>query len=218
MQRLLIVALTVLVFGAGYGVRFWIERDRPLPPPPPEGLGSEFARPPAVAPANAKDAKRGKGVNRASLAADIEKARPNIDAYRKRLTELDAEFDRGIMAILTDEQREKYVARQKRDEERRTKQEAREAADTSPLSDARILQLQQIPLFNVLWSVSITPRLARLNRDLKLDELQQAKARDLLLTRRDQFLALVDSLPPPTVSLSLLASRAERLGELPADK
>jgi hypothetical protein len=216
MQRLLIVALTVLVFGAGYGVRFWIERDRPVPPPP-EGLGSEFARPAAPATADAKESQR-KGVDRASLVADIEKARPNIDLYRKRLAALDAEFDRGIMAILTAEQREKYLSRQKRFEKRRTQAEAREAADMHPLSDERILQLQQAPLFNVLWTVSVTPRLARLNSDLKLDELQQAKVRDLLLTRRDQFLALVDSLPPPTVSLSLLASRSERLGEIPAGK
>jgi hypothetical protein len=211
MQRLLVAILTVLVFGAGYAARLWIEKDQPVPPPP-EALGSEFSRTtPATTPA-AKDAKKS-GVNRANLVSDIEKARPNIEAYRKRLAELDVEFDRGIMALLSAEQRDKYIARQKRDEKKRNQREAREAADTTPLSDEQILRLQQIPLFNVLWSITITPRLERLNRDLKLDAAQQASVRELLLARREKFLALVDTSPPPTVSLSLLATRSQKLGE-----
>ena len=223
MQRLLIAALTVLVFGAGFLTRVWTEHARPVPPPP-VALGSEFNRNPAPLAADPKALPRPPGrerepaINRAALIADIEKARPQIEAYRKRLDALDAEFDRELGAILTAEQREKYAARQKRYAERRTSREAREAADSVPLSDEQILRLQQIPLFNVLWSVSVSSRFERLNRDLKLDEAQQRRARELLLARREKFLALVDSSPPPTVTLSLLATRAQKLGELPAAK
>ena len=217
MQRLLIAVLTVLVFGAGYTARLWTERNKPVPPPP-AALGSEFIRAPAPRPANPADAKRPSGVNRTRLIGDIEKARPNIAVYRVRLGELDAEFDRGIMALLSPEQQEKYVARQRRNEKRRSEREARDAADATPLSDEQILRLQQIPLFNVLWSITISPRLDWLNRDLNLDPVQQDRIRDLLLARREKFIALVDSAPPPTVSLSLLATRAQMLGEPASDK
>jgi hypothetical protein len=212
MHRVSIAILTVLVFGAGYAARLWTERNRPVPPPP-AALGSEFTRQEAPPPADKKDGKRSEGVDRASLTREIEKARPQIDAYRARLQELDAELDRGLIFILTGEQREKYIARQKRIEERRLSREAKQAADPAPLSDEQILRLQQVPLFNVLWSITVTARLERLDRDLNLDAAQEAKARELLMARRDKFLALVDSSPPPTVSLSELATRTRKLGD-----
>jgi hypothetical protein len=220
MNRLLIAVLTVMVFGAGYAARLWTERDRPVPPPP-EAIGSEFTRPPAPHPADkkspeAKEHKNEPVVNRATLVTDIEKARPKIEAYRKQLQQLDADFDHQLMGILTPEQQAKYIQRQKRNQERRVTREAREAADPTPLSDEQILRLQQVPLFNVLWSVTITARLERLHRDLKLEPAQQDRVRELLLVRRERFLALVDSSPPPTVSLSELATRTRKLAEPPA--
>jgi len=210
MSRLLIAVLTVLIFGAGYATRRWNEHERPVPPPP-HAVGSEFTRVPATSSGD-KDVRKAVSVNRQNLVADIEKARPNIESYRKQLHELDTEFDRQIMAILTPEQQAKFLQRQKRNEDRRMTREAKEAADPTPLSDEQILRLQQIPLFNVLWSITVTSRLERLNRDLKLDSAQEDRARELLLARREKFLALVDSSPPPTVSLSELASRAQKLG------
>lgn len=220
-QRLLIAALTVLVFGAGYLVRTWTDDDLPVPAPPLP-LGSEFSRGPAAVVPFAKGAAKAQPrefeqpVNRAALITDIEKARPQIEVYRRRLDELDAEFDRALASLLNAEQLEKFAARQKRLAERRVTREAHEAADPSPLSDEQILRLQQMPLFNVLWSITISARLERLNRDLKLDAPQQARAHELLLARRDKFLALVDSSPPPTVTLSLLASRAQKVSAPPA--
>ncbi len=220
MNRLPIAVLTVMVFGAGYAARLWTERDRPVPPPP-EAIGSEFTRP-AVNPAPGKKGRDGKDwkgqpvVNRATLASDIEKARPKIEAYRKQMHQLDADFDRDLMALLSPDQQQKFTQRQKRNQERRVTREAAEAADQTPLSDEQILRLQQVPLFNVLWSITITARLERLTRDLKLDSAQQERARELLLARRDRFLALVDSSPPPTVSLSELATRTRKLAEAPA--
>jgi hypothetical protein len=214
MQRLLIAALTVVVFAAGFMARMWTERDRPVPPPP-VSLGEEFKTPrgPQTAESKAKDRSSKDAVNRSRLIADIEKVRPQIEAYRKRIDEIDGEFDRDFMAILSAEQRERYLARQKRMAEGRAKRDAREAADTSPLSDEQILRLQQFPLFDVLWKVAITARLERLTRDMKLDEAQVAKSRALLITRRDKFLLLVDNAPPPTITLSELARQTRKLAE-----
>jgi hypothetical protein len=120
--------------------------------------------------------------------------------------------------LLTPEQREKFDARQKRLAERRAKDEAREAADTALLTDEQLFQLQQRPLWNVLWSVSLDARYERLHKDLKFDERQAAKVKELYRQRRDQFIALVDSVPPPTITLSQLAAQAATIGGDPTKK
>jgi len=217
-QRLLIAIFTVLVFGAGFAARMWTEGDSAMPPPP-AAIGSEFvhsqAGPPAAG-ATKPDSKSPQTLNRAKIIADIEKLRPQIDAYRTRLDQMDAEFERGLVALLSPEQKERYDARQKRAAEGRAKHDAREAADPSPLSDEQIRRLQEMPLGEVLWKVSISARIERLNRDLKFDELQQAKVRELLTIRRDKFLALVDSTPPPSITLSQLATQTQKLAPPPA--
>jgi hypothetical protein len=211
-QRVLIVFFTALVFGAGFAARAWTEGDRALPPPP-AAPGSEFVRS-AATPAPTPDPKNNaKPTDRAKLIADIERLRPQIDAYRKRMDQIATEFDAALLPVLTPEQQAKYVAQQKKNAERRAQGEARDAADTGPLSDEQIFQLQQRPLWNVLWSVAIVWRLERLDHDFKLDDAQKAKARALLTQRREKFLALVDTTPPPSISLSQLASQTQKLAD-----
>jgi hypothetical protein len=212
-QRLAVPLVALVAFGAGFGARVWTENDPVLPPPP--APGSEFVRGhPASSGSEAKaDAKpNSPRVDRAKLIADIEKVRPQIDAYRKRLEEIDGEFDRGFVALLNPEQRGKYDAQKKKDAERRAKSEAKAAADQSPLSDEQITMLQQRPLWNALFKVAVSWRLDRAVRDYKLDTAQQAQVRALLETRRDKFIAVVDQTPPPSITLSNLASQTQKLG------
>ena len=89
------------------------------------------------------------------------------------------------------------------------------AADTAPLSDEQIFRLQQRPLLSVLGEVAPAMRFDALHRDLKLDDGQQPKVRELLRTRRERFLALVDSTPPPSILLSRLAPVARKLATEP---
>lgn len=224
-QRLLIALFTALVFGAGFAARMWTEGDAAVPPPP-AAIGSEFVRgaaPPAgdgkagqKPPASPARNDHDQAVNRAKLVSDIEKLRPQIDAYRTRLDEMDAEFERGLVALLTPEQCERYTARQKRNADGRAKRDAREAADPSPLSDEQIRHLQEMPLWNALYSVAISWRYDRLNKDMKFDDAQQEKVRELMRVRRDKFLALVDSTPPPSITLSQLATQTQKLAAPPA--
>src|SRR4051812_35019536 len=202
-QRLVIPLLAMVAFGAGYGARVWIEHDPALPPPP--APGSEFVRGhvPAEGHLDPKSTAN-RGMDRAKLIADIEKVRPQIETYRQRVEDIDHEFDQGFIALLKGEQRDKYDAQQKKNAERRAKDEAKAAADQSPLSDEQIASLQQRPLWNALFKIAVSWRLERATRDYKLDEAQQAQVRRLLETRRDKFIALVDATPPPSITLSNL--------------
>jgi hypothetical protein len=217
-SRLLITGLTITVFGAGYAAGLWTERTRPVPPPPAPLMG-EFAAKPAPAAVNPRSGSSGRAaLNRAQLAAEIERLRPQIDGYRQRLEALDAEFDRELLVHLTPEQAATYTAAQKRRADRSAKGAAQAAAKIDPLTDDEIDQLRQRSLFGVLWMIAPTMKQDYLIKELKLSEAQQLKTRELLRDRREKFLAIVDSTPPPSIMLSRLAPAAQRLAPAPAKK
>ncbi len=211
-QRLLIALLTIVGFAAGFVARMLTESGPAVPPPP--APGSEFVRSgSSTVPAGA-DARPStfSEKDRAKFLAEIEKVRPQIDAYHKRLDEIAADFDREFVALLTPEQRKIYDAQQKKSAANRAKREAKEAAETAPLTDQQIEQLRRQPLWNALWAIAVTWKLDRFSKDYKLDPDQKARVRELLQARRDKFLALVDSSPPPSITYSELAGRAQKLG------
>ena len=215
-QRLLIALFTALVFGAGFGSRMWIETDRALPPPPAPP-GGEFVHAPLTPSGDAKPEPR-RGPDRTKMIADIEQLRPQIDAYRVRLDEIEAEFQRDFFPVLNATQQEHYQAvRKKRTEDQAKKaakqKESKVAADTSLLTDEQIERLRQRPLWNALYSVAITWPFDRLNGEYKFDEEQPARVHALLSHHREKFLALVDSTPPPSITLSELARQTQKLVE-----
>ncbi|MEY4941545.1 MAG: hypothetical protein RIQ93_3280 [Verrucomicrobiota bacterium] len=209
-QRLMMALLAVIAFAAGYGVRSWTGQTRALPSAPAPGI--EFVRAPAGPSAGAakNPPPRPGSPDRAKLIADIEKVRPQIEAYHKRLDEIAAEFDHELLKILTPSQRILFEARQKRSAEWRANRDA-ETSGAGPLSDQQIEQLRQQPLWNALYSVAINWRLERMVNDYKLDAPQQPEVLRLLQARREKFLALVDTTPPPSITLSNLASRTQQL-------
>jgi hypothetical protein len=206
-QRLLIALLTIIVLGAGYAGGVWTERHSCKVPPAPALLGelsskaAPNAKPNPMPPPNA-----------AALAAEIERLRPQIEKFRARIEELDEDVDRGIEAILTPAQRDLYEVERKKHAESVAKSAAESALKT-PLTSEEIANLQQRPLYKLLWIVVVPLRLDSTTRDLKLDDAQREKVRELLRVRREKFLQLVDSSPPPSLMLSRLAPVAQRLGE-----
>ena len=213
MQRWTIPLLVALAFSAGFAARMWTERERGLPLAPTPG--TEFVR--ASQPVGTETqagvaASPAPGLDRAKLIHEMDKMRPQIDVYRKRIEEIAKEFDEKFVAILNAEQRAHWEERQKMHAANRQKREAEEASGT-PLSDAQIETLRRQPLWNALWNVAINWRLDFLCKEYKLDEEQRADACGLLKTRRENFLSLVDSTPPPSISYSELARQAQKLGE-----
>jgi hypothetical protein len=203
-DRFLAALLTLAVFAAGFGAGLWAERHRPFPAPPGPFMG-EFGARPGRAPHG------GPPVNRAELSEQIEKLRPEMESFKARITEIYAQFDRDIEPILTPEQRESYA---KRFQAHRGFGPPPEIVpdDSKTLTDDQIEQLLQRPFRTLAYFVVIPMTLERMTSDLKLDEAQKDKVRDLLRVRREKFVELVDSAPPPSLMLSRLAPLAQRLG------
>lgn len=214
-QLLLITGLTAAVFTLGYTAGRWVESTGPVPAPPAPLMG-EFSSKRSPAPGDTRAPAARAPLNRAQLVAEIGRLRPQIDSYRQRIETLDSEFDRELSTQLTPEQQATYAASQKRRAERMAKGAAEVASAPAPLTNDEIDQLRQRSLFGVLWMVAPTMKHDSLVKDLKLDAEQQAKARELLRQRREKFLAIVDSTPPPSILLSRLAPAAQRLATEPA--
>lgn len=202
MQRVFIALLTVGVFLAGYWVRMSTQGTHVVPPPP-AGFAAELGT--ALPDAKSKTHE----LDRAKLVAEIQKIRPQIDAYRADVDEIYAEFDREFVKFLNPTQREKFVAHQKRWAD----YSVRRQADRTPLSDEDIMRARERPLTEVYGMVTVTPRLERLTKEYRLDAGQQGEARALLTLRRTKFIALLDSTPHPSIRLSRLAPILERLSE-----
>lgn len=201
-QRVFVAILTVAVFIAGYGARVWTE-PRQSVPPAPAALATEYAR--AKAPAS--DKKNDQHLDRAKLVADLQKLRPQIDAYSAHVDEINAEFDREFALLLNPEQREKFIATKKKWVER----DAKKIADRAPLTDEDIQRAKDRPLTSIYWQVTVTPMLENLAKDYKLDAAQQSSTRALLALRRNKFIALFDSTPHPSIRLSRLVPLLERV-------
>jgi len=199
-DRLLAALLTLAVFAVGFAAGTWAERHRPFPPPPAAFMG-EFGAKRSPAPATQEPP-----VNRAELLEQIAKIRPEIDSFRERTNEIYAQFDRDMLSVLTPDQDATYVKKFR-------SQRVPRPQDDEPLSDEEIERLLQRPFRTLAYFVVVPMTLDRMATELNLDEAQRDKVRDLLRVRREKFIELVDSVPPPSLMLSRLAPMAQRLSQ-----
>jgi len=201
-ERVLAALLTALVFAIGFGAGMWAERHRPLPPPPGAFMGEFGAR-------HGHEPHGGAPANRAQLMEQIEAIRPQMEAFRARVAEIYADFDRDIAAVLNPEQRSEYEKRFRAP--RGGMVAGVPPSSDKPLSDEQIELLLQRPFRTLAYFVVLPMTLDRMSRELKLDEAQRGKVNDLLHVRREKFLELVDNSPPLSLVLSRLAPIAQRL-------
>lgn len=207
-QRLLIAGWTIVILGAGYFAGVWTERHSCKVPPPPQQLLGELSDKKAVA--VAKQNAPAPASNAARLANEIAKLAPEIENFRRRMEEIDREMDQEIAQILRPDQMKSFQTLIDKGVANRAKESA-EATKATPLTAQEIAEIQQRPLYKMLGIVVVPLRLDWNTRDLSLDEPQREQLRQILLRRREKFLALVDSSPPPSLTLSRLAPMAQRL-------
>ena len=202
-QRVFVAVLTVLMFAAGYAARLWTEPNQ-MVPPAPAALAKEYARPES----RASDKRSEHQLDRAKLLAEIEQLRPRIESFSAQVQEIETEFDREFSQLLRPDQREKFVANQKKWADRNAKR----LAKREPLSDEDIQREKERPMTWIYWQVTVTPKLDGLTKEYSLDAAQQNATRSLLTLRRNKFISLYDATQHPSIRLSRLAPLIERVG------
>ena len=211
--RLLIALLTILVFAAGFGASIWTERYCPLLPPPVSLLGEVRDRNFDVRlPLN-------EASTIAQINAEIERVKPEIDAFRHNLDALNHEFHQKIDALLTPAQHQKFEEMHKRYEERRAERanSSLPTVESSPSGGATLkLPVFAEPIEGMTAAIVVPLTLDHLTIELQLDEQQRAAVHQLLLERREKFLALIDSTPPPSIGLNRLLPIINKLAAPPA--
>ena len=204
-----IALLTAFAFGAGFFANQWMERHRPLPPPPGP-FGWEFSH--SRSGGRFGEPRRDRPLNRTELRARIAELNPQIEEFRARLAAIDADFGRELDKILTPEQRKQHSEHMGKVQDNRSAEEKA----PKPVSDDQIsYMLRDRPAQTILWDVVIPFRLDMLTRTCKLDDSQREQVRALLKTRRDKVLELIDSSPPPSVMLARIAPWVERFVQPP---
>jgi hypothetical protein len=202
-DRILAVLVTLVVFATGFVGGLWAERHRPFPHPPGAFMGEFGARP-------GGPPHSGSPINRAQLLEQIAKIKPDMEAFTSRINDIYAEFDRDLEPILSSDQKATYEREFKA--KRGFGPPPDMAGSDRPLSDEQIEQLMQRPFRTLAFFVVVPMTLERMAGVLKLDDVQRGKVKDLLRVRREKFIELVDSVPPPSLLLSRLAPMAQRLG------
>jgi hypothetical protein len=204
-DRILAALLTLFVFATGFVAGIWAERHRPFPAPPGAYMGEFGAR-------GGPNGHLAQPVNRAELLERISKIRPQMEAFQARINEIYDQFDRDMATVLSPDQQALYE-KKFRSHRGFGGPNAGAAENGKPLSDEEIEQLLQRPFRTLAYFIVLPMTLERMNNDLKLDEAQRDKVRDFLRARREKFIELVDSAPPPSLMLSRLAPMAQRLAE-----
>ena len=187
--NLLVILATVALFVAGLFVGVWTQRSRPLPPPP-LGVMGEFQRPgapPPPAPRRAPwfvsgSAGAGHAINPQELRKKLDVFIPQIADFQQKVDAIEQQFKTAFDAILTSDQKQKLDALTKR-----------LASFPDPLPGCAP---GMGPIF--VSMVIYRPTYEHLSDDLSLDEKQRQQLMDLLMTRRNNLLALVDATPPPS--------------------
>jgi len=210
--RLLISLGVFALVGAGFYAGTRVERQRPVPAPPAK-LMTELSFPATkLIPVKiSKMMKLQPAVNRMELEGAIAKLKPQIEAYRVRLEQIEDEFESSLVPVLTGGQRTLYATAQERLAAGRPRFASLDPSP--PLSTEEILLLQNRPSYSVVNMVVIDLKLEWLIEELILSSEQSVAVRILLNQRREKFLALVDATPPPSLMLSDLATVAQRLLE-----
>ncbi len=183
-DTLRIGGITLGIFLAGLLAGVWTQNLHPLPPPPmpPMGELGPPAGPSGMAPMQFPLTRE----NAAELEARMEKLRPQIEAFERELQGLETRFRERFEAILTPEQKA-------------TVTKLRPPSFLPPPSRAPDRMLG--PLGGIAFFTIITPAFEHFSRELNLSAGQQNELKALLLQRREEFLHLVDTTPPPSLQL-----------------
>lgn len=201
MNKGFVVALATLIgFAAGTFAGSWMQRTQPVPPPPSGGVLSELRDAPLNSAPENPDAPKPSGQPLPDEA--LRQMKVEIDAFKKRVEPIKLEFRTQLEALLTPVQKDRLKAII----ERPAPPPPKPGEKVDPAKDWRYRIYDGLDSTITLVVIPFT--LARLNEELGLSYAQREAVHQLLIQRREKFLALVDSTPPPSFNLGKLVPQA----------
>lgn len=206
MSRVLFtISATIVVFALGILAGRWMQSTQPVPPPPIGIMGELRDVPLSGTPLSPRHAPPR---DTPQLRAELERMRPAIEEFRRKVDPIRVEFRENLEAILKPEQREKLKAL-----DERFSSIAAPPPPSGPDSGEhpRRLRGPHDGLDSIFPIVLVPTTLDRLTDELQLDESQRSAVRELLVQRRQKFLELIDTSPPPSLRLGRLAPLVPQL-------
>lgn len=204
-KALLTILATACIFSAGVFAGIWIQRTQPVPAPPTGLLGEIREVPLSGTVASAKIPNE----NLPQLKAEIERMKPDIEAFKQKLEPIKNEFRDQLDALLTPDQIEKRKAMS----ERGVLPSSSVSSDDAKNTHAH---RSRDGLDSVFPIVIVPITLERLTAELELTPDQRTAVQALLMKRRAKFLELVDTSPPPSLKLSRIAPLVPQIAKPPA--
>jgi hypothetical protein len=197
MNKGFIIAFATLIgFAAGTFAGSWMQRTQPVPPPPSGGILSELRDAPLNSVPENPDAPKPSGQPLPDEA--LRQMKAEIDAFKKKVEPIKLEFRTQLEALLTPVQRERLKAMT----EKPAPPKLKPGEKPDPAKDWRYRIYDGMDTAITLVVIPFT--LARLTEELGLSYAQREAVHQLLIQRREKFLALVDSTPPPSFNLGKL--------------
>jgi hypothetical protein len=201
MNKGFVVALATLIgFAAGTFAGSWVQRTQPIPAPPTGGVLGELRDAPFSSAPENPDTPKPSGQPLPDDA--LRQMKVEIDAFKKKVDPIKLEFRAQLEALLTPAQRERLKAMSEKPPA--PKPDSNEKPDPAKGRGYRIYD----GMDSTITLVVIPFTLARLTEELGLSHAQRDAVHQLLIQRREKFLALVDSTPPPSFNLGKLAPQA----------
>jgi hypothetical protein len=203
-KNLLTIVATIAVFTAGVFAGMWIQRNQPVPAPP-IGIMGELRDVPLTGTPHAPNAEAHKPQDLVALKSEMDHLKPEIEEFKRKVEPIKTEFREKLEAVLTPEQREKLKELSERFNNPPPQQPGK------PEGPRR-----RGDGLDSLFPIVIVPAtLDRLTDKLALSPEQRTAVHALLLNRRQKFLELVDTSPPPSLKLQRLAPLVPQIASPP---
>jgi uncharacterized membrane protein len=205
MNRGFFIALATLIgFSVGTFAGSWMQRHQPVPAPPTGLMGEVRDMPLNTSLPTDPNAPRPSGQPLAEEA--LRQMKAEIDAFKKKVDPIKTEFRAQLEAVLTPVQRERLKAMSERPPQPAPAPGTPVSKDKPDPAKDRGYRMYD-GLDSTITLVVIPFTLARLTEELALTPAQRDAVHKLLIQRREKFIALVDSTPPPSFNLGKIAPK-----------
>jgi uncharacterized membrane protein len=201
-DKIVVILITLAVFLGGLITGVWTQKVRPSPPPPIPVLGELFGDRFAMHSPSPEEIAR--------MEKKMEALKPEMDAFVKRMSDMQADFREKVRTVLREDQKKKWDMLI----EKREATGAMWSGNENNKGREELRDQPRMPFPGHMFAgkhddmdfVAIMiykPLLEKLSKELGLDSGQREQVESLLRERRQKIIELVDLTPPPSIGMRM---------------